>query len=218
MTGVAFTAAAQAQLSGSVGLESDYRYRGVSLSASRPTPRAALNYDAPERWYAGASAARAALTSSDANTQVSAYAGWTTTPSDGQSLELGLAASHFAGVSGYDFAEAYGGVLADRWSARVCYSPNYYGRRIQTAYMELNAYPPIDGRMRLFAHIGALVPLAGAAGSASRTRLDVSVGAGLALGAWDFHVAAVAATPDGPYPAIYSGRRAALVVGASVSF
>jgi len=218
VTSAALAAATQAQVSGSVGLDSDYRYRGVSLSGSRPSPSVTVNYDAPERWYAGASATRVALTPSETQVQWSGYAGWTTPPIDGRSLEIGLDGSHFASVSGYDFAEAYAGVLADRWSVRLYYAPNYYGRRTQVAYMELNAYPAIDRKVRLFAHVGALVPLAGAADDAAKTRLDASVGAGLALGRWDLHVAAVAATPLGPYPAIYSGRRAALVVGASASF
>jgi len=35
---------------------------------------------------------------------------------------------------------------------------------------------------------------------------------------WDLHVAAVAATHGGPYPAVYSGRNATVVVGLSLSF
>jgi uncharacterized protein (TIGR02001 family) len=209
---------ARAQVSGSVGLDSDYRYRGVSLSRSEPSARATVNYDAPERWYAGALATRAALTPSDAYTQLSGYAGWTTPPVDGRSLEIGLDGSHFPGVAGYDFGEAYAGVVADRWSARVYYSPNYYGRRTQIAYLESNAYPPIDRQLRVFAHVGALIPLAGASGDAAKTRFDASVGAGIALGQWDVHLAAVGATSGGPYPAVYSGRRATLVIGAAVSF
>jgi uncharacterized protein (TIGR02001 family) len=218
VTSAALSAATQAQLGGSVGVDSDYRYRGVSLNASRPSPRLAISYDAPERWYAGASATRVALTRVNTQVQWSGYAGLTLPSSDDRNFEIGLQGSHFSGVSGYDFAEAYAGVLAEHWSARLYYAPKYYGRRTQAAYLELNAYPPIDRQARLFAHVGALVPLGGAADDAAKTRLDASVGAGLVLGRWDLHVAAVAATARGPYPAIYSGRRAALVVGASASF
>jgi uncharacterized protein (TIGR02001 family) len=217
VAGAALSAATHAQLGGSVGLDSDYRYRGVSLNASRPSPRLSMSYDAPERWYAGAAASRVALTRTGTQVQWSGYAGRTVPWIDDRHLEIGLQGSHFGGVSGYDFAEAYAGVLSDRWSARLYYAPNYYGRRTQVAYLEVNAFPPIDRQARLFAHVGALVPLAGAA-DAAKTRFDASIGAGLALGRWDLHVAAVAATPFGPYPAVYSSRRAALVVGASASF
>jgi uncharacterized protein (TIGR02001 family) len=211
-------ASARAQVSGSLGIDSDYRYRGVSLSRSEPSVRATVNYDAPERWYAGALATRAALTPSDTYTQLSGYAGWTTARAEGRSFEIGVDGSHFAGASHYDFGEAYVGVLADRWSARLSYSPDYYGQSARVAYLESNLYPPLDRNMRLFAHLGALVPLAGASGDAAKTRFDASVGAGVALGQWDLHIAATGATPSGPYPAVYSGRRAALVIGAAISF
>lgn len=208
----------RAQVSGSVGLDSDYRYRGVSLSRSEPSVRAAVNYDAPERWYAGALATRAALTPSDTYTQLSGYAGWTTARADGRSFEIGVDGSHFAGASHYDFGEAYVGVLADRWSARLSWSPNYYGQQTDVAYLESNFYPPLDRNVRLFAHLGALVPLGSVSGDAAKTRFDASVGAGVALGQWDLHIAATGATPGGPYPAVYSGRRATLVIGVAISF
>jgi len=70
----------------------------------------------------------------------------------------------------------------------------------------------------VFAHVGALAPLRSAAGDAGKTRADVSVGAGIVIGGWDLHVAGVAATRGGPYPAVYNGRHATVVVGASLSF
>ena len=51
----ALAGAAHAQLGGSVAVDTDDRYRGVSLGDSQPGLRLTLNYDAPERWYAGAS-------------------------------------------------------------------------------------------------------------------------------------------------------------------
>ena len=61
-------------------------------------------------------------------------------------------------------------------------------------------------------------PLQSAAGDAGKTRGDASVGAGIVVRGWDLHVAAVAATHGGPYPAVYSGRNATVVVGLSLSF
>ena len=45
----------------------------------------------------------------------------------------------------------------ERWSARLYWSPSYYGRKVQTAYVELDAHVPVAGRGRLFGHLGALV-------------------------------------------------------------
>jgi uncharacterized protein (TIGR02001 family) len=43
---------AQAQLSGSAGVASNYMYRGISLSDDKPVARAALNYDDASGWFA----------------------------------------------------------------------------------------------------------------------------------------------------------------------
>jgi uncharacterized protein (TIGR02001 family) len=218
LPGCVLAVATHAQLSTTVGVESDYRYRGVSLSNSEPSPRVTLNYDAPERWYAGASAVRAAIVAGAKSTQLLGYAGWVSSAVDGRSFEVGIDGSHFTGVSGYDFAEAYVGLLASRWSARAYYAPNYYGRRIGAAYLELNAHASVSEQVRVFAHLGALAPVHGGGGDAGKARGDISLGGGYVSGGWDLHLAAVAATASGPYPAVYAGRRGALVAGVSFSF
>ena len=210
--------AAHAQLSTTIGVDSDYRYRGVSLSNSNPSPRLTLNFDGAERWYVGASATRAALTAQETYAQLTAYAGWLAATIDGASVELGAVGSHFAGSAGYDFVEGYVGLLARDWSARLYLSPDYYGRNVATASVELNVHVPLDDRARVFAHVGALVPLRSAPGDAGKARGDVSIGAGVVLGGWDLHVASVAATRGGPYPAVYNGRHATVVVGVALSF
>ena len=209
---------AHAQVSTTVGVESDYRYRGVSLSNSKPSPRLTLNYDASDRWYAGASATRAAIAASATSTQLIGYAGWVSDAIAGHSVEIGIDGSHFAGVSGYDFAEVYVGLLASRWHARAYYAPNYYGRRAGVGYLELNAHAPVSEQVRVFAHLGALAPWQRTTGDGGKARGDISVGAGYVSNGWDLHLAAVAATRGGPYPAVYAGRRAAVVAGASFSF
>jgi len=218
VAGLAVAAPVRAQLGATISADSDYRYRGVSLSDSKPSLRLTVNYDAVERWYAGASLTRATLTGSDRYTQLLGYGGWSTPAFAGTSFELGLDGSHFAGISGYDFAEAYAGLLGERWSARLYFAPNYYGRHVQTAYAEFNTYLALDERSRLFAHFGVLHPLRGAVGEADRTRGDVSLGAAFVLRAWELRLAWVAATRGGPYPAVYDGRPSALVAGVSFAF
>jgi hypothetical protein len=211
-------AVAHAQWGGTVSAESDDRYRGVSLSGSRPSARLTANYDSPDRWYAGASLARAARSSNGSYTQGTGYGGWLTPPISGRSFEFGVTASHFAGMSRDDFAEAYVGVLSEGWSSRFYYAPKYYGARVQVAYLELDSRLPLANRARLFAHLGALFPLQGASGDADVRRYDAKVGWGIVVGPWDLHVAATTVTRRGPYPAMYVGRRTALAAGASFAF
>ena len=209
--------AAHAQWGATVAVESDLRYRGVSLSDEKPGARLTLNYDGGQRWYAGASLNRATLPFLDAYLQTTGYAGALTAPVDGRRFEAGVVATHFDGLSGYDYGEVYAGMLAERWSARVFASPNYYGRHLRTAYAELDAATPLGTQARAFAHLGALVPSGGGEGAARRTRFDLSIGAAWVVGNWDLHLAAFTVSPEGPYPTAGASRRSTLVLGASFS-
>jgi uncharacterized protein (TIGR02001 family) len=212
-------AASQAQIGATIGADTDYRYRGVSLSGSEPSARIAVTYDDPGRWYAGASAISAKVGSTnDGDVHLLGYAGWTTPIDAGHHLELGIDASHFAGASGYDFVEGYAGLLGERWSTRLYFAPDYYGQHVRILYAELDAHVAIKETSRLFAHVGVLLPLAGAHGDADKARGDITLGAGAALGNWDLHVAWVGATRGGPYPAVYTGRSSAVVAGVSLFF
>jgi uncharacterized protein (TIGR02001 family) len=216
--GLALSLAAQAQFGASVAADSDYRVRGVTLTDGGPTLRATLNYDAPGGWYIGAMATRVELAPGDRYEQVMPYAGIVVPFGEQRRVEFGATISHFTGDAGYDYAEAYAGLLADRWSARLYCSPNYFGRHLATAYAELNGHAVLAPHVRLFAHVGVLSPLGRAAGDANKARFDLRVGTGLSVGDLDLQIAWVAATQGGPYPAIRGGRRTAWVAGASFSF
>lgn len=222
VAGLSLSTGALAQLGASVAVDSDYRFRGVSLSESKPSLRLSLNYDAPDGWYAGASATRVELAQGDRYAQLLGYAGWVTPPVDGGRFEFGATYSHFTGDSTYDYAEAYAGLLAERWSARLYYAPDYFGRHVRTAYAEFNAHLLLNEHARLFGHVGVLAPLGRADrdgdGGARKARLDLRAGAALVLRDWELQFAWVAAARGGPYPAVYGGRRDAWVLGVSYSY
>jgi uncharacterized protein (TIGR02001 family) len=209
---------AQAQWSATVAADSDYRFRGVSLSESGPTLRVAVNYDAPNACYAGGSATRVELAHGDRYAQLLGYGGCVIAAIDGRHVEVGATYSHFTGDSSYDFAEAYVGVLAERWSARVHFAPDYFGRRVSTVYAELDTHLLLDADFRLFGHVGAVARIAGRDEAASRTRIDVRLGAGWVLRDLDLQIAWVAASRGGPFPAVYGSRRSDWVARASYSF
>ena len=210
--------AAQAQLGASLAVDSDYRFRGVSLSESGPSLRASFNYDAPNGCYGGASATRVELARGDRYAQLLGYAGCVVTAGLGKHLEAGATFSHFTGDSSYDFGEGYVGVLAERWSARIHFAPDYFGRRVSTAYGEFDIHTLLDENFRLFGHAGAILRTGGSGGGASRTRADVRLGAGWSGHGLDVQIAWLAASRGGPYPAVYDKRRGAWVAGASYSF
>lgn len=209
---------ARAQLSGSIAVDSDYRVRGVSLSDSKPTLRAALNYDAAGGGYMGMAVARVESVYGDRYAQATPYAGYALRVAPQQSLEFGVTYSHFAGESVNDYAEAYIGLLAEQWNARVFYAPNYFGGAVRTLYAEFNVHTMLTPVARLFAHAGVLARIGGTAASASQTRTDLRVGAGFSLGDMDLQFAWSGGTRGGPERTAYRGRRSAFVTSASFAF
>jgi uncharacterized protein (TIGR02001 family) len=215
-----FGGTAQAQLGATLSVESDYRFRGVSLSDSKPAWRLTLNHDFVSGAYAGASATRVELARDDHYSQLVGYAGYVMRLSSGHSIEFGASVSHFTGDTRYDYLEAYAGLIAERWGLRVHYAPDYFGRGVRVAYVDANAQWPLTDYARLFGHAGALVPLGGRSFGADdrRTRGDVRLGLGMTAGSLDVQLAWVGATRGGPYPAVYTGRRSTWQLSALLSF
>jgi uncharacterized protein (TIGR02001 family) len=212
---------ASAQFSATISADSDYRFRGVALSGSRPTVRFTGNFDTASGWYAGASATRAQIAQGERYAQLVGYGGYATRASDGRSWDFGATYSHFLGEAAYDYGELYTGLVSERWSLRLNYSPDYYGRNVQTAYLDASGHVPLDNFLRLVAHVGLLAPLTGrerAGPESSRTRADFRAGAGWAMGNADLQIAWTTTTRGGPFPAPAAGRRSGWLFSASYSF
>jgi len=212
---VALAASARAQVSGSVSVESDHRFRGVSLSDGKPDVRLSLAVDAPSGWYGGASATGVEFERGSRQLELLGYAGHVWRVGAGLHWELGVTAAHFSGRTNYDYQEVFAGLLAERWSARVYYSPDYYSAGIPTVYAELNGGLPLQASLRAFGHVGALSRLRG---SAQRTRVDLRAGLALARDAWELQLAWHGIDRDGSTPSVYEPPRTGWVLAASYSF
>jgi uncharacterized protein (TIGR02001 family) len=213
--GTLFAASACAQFSGSIAVESDQRFRGVSLSDGKPDLRLSLAYDVPNGWYGGASATGVEFEREPSQLELLVYAGHVWRAGAGANWELGVTAAHFSGGTRYDYQEVFAGLLAERWSARVYYSPDYYSAGIPTVYAELNGGVPLRANLRAFGHVGALSRLRG---GAQRTRIDLRAGLALARDAWELQLAWHGIARDGSYPSAYERQRTGWVLGAIYSF
>jgi uncharacterized protein (TIGR02001 family) len=213
--------AAQAQWSGSLGVDSDYRFRGVPLGGSKPTVRASANYDAPGGWYGGASVTQARIVTGDRYTQLLGYAG-RVRPLGAGALDLGLTGWSFIAEHRYDFAEAYAALLFDPVSLRVNYSPRYFGWNVQTAYLDASAQLPLPNGLRLLSHAGWLVPLTHLElpffPDANRTRTDVRAGIGWALRDLDLSLSWAKVTRGGPPPVTAPARSSGWALAATWYF
>lgn len=214
---------AAAQWSGSVGADSEYRFRGISLSGTNPALRAAANYDAPGGWYGGASVTQAEVDQpGDRYAQLLAYGGHVM-PFGSATLDLGLSGSVFLGEHRYDFVEASAGLLFASGSIRASFSPSYFGWHMSTLYLDASGHIPLPHSARLFGHVGVLAPLSGARlpfpfAEANRARADVRAGLGWTVRDFDFTLSWNAATRGGPPPTSPELRQGRWVVGATWFF
>ena len=96
-------------------------------------------------------------------------------------------------------------------SARLYYSPDYFGTGAQTLYVDLDGAVRPARHWRLFGHVGALSPLGGEARfGGHRAYVDVRAGVAFAFRGCELRLAWTAIDPKPYYPSWYSpeeGRR-----------
>src|SRR4030095_13495945 len=93
-------------MSGSVSAVSNYRYRGVSLSHNDPAAQAAIVYDDPLGWYAGAFASTVRIGYPTARgKQGIFFAGYAHAMPFGATFEAGVVYSGFTGPTSYAYPE-----------------------------------------------------------------------------------------------------------------
>ncbi len=219
-------APARAQLSLSAALESDYRFRGLSLSNGRPSLGLSVAYDHPSGAYAGASVIGQDTAHDGARLLgYMEYAGYAFhTGSGGPTFDVGADNENFSQYSGKAYAysgkpqdlhysEVYGGVSWRGFSSHLYYSPDYFKAGASTLYADIDGVWRPNDDWRLFAHAGALSPLAGGGG---RERYDLRFGVARAFRNSEAHVAWSGYFP-GPSTSTVS-TRPGVVVGLSVFF
>lgn len=145
---------AQAQVSGSLGVVSDYRYRGYSLSEGDPALQGSIAWDATSAAMDGAYAGLFASTTRDddgAGTEWVPYAGIARRDTAGRSWDVGVRYAYFGNA--YDYLEAHVGVAFRHVAVRLHFAPDYYGA-VPNAYLEADASVPFGERVRLLLHGG----------------------------------------------------------------
>lgn len=91
-----------------------------------------------------------------AGVQALGYTGYAQRLPNGISWDAGASFSAFSSPSGYDFADFHVGLAHIDWSARLSYSPRYFGRSYSATYAELNVTPGSERALVPLLHIGLL--------------------------------------------------------------
>jgi uncharacterized protein (TIGR02001 family) len=210
---------ARAQVSAALGLQSDYRYRGISLSSGRPSATLDLSFDHKSGFYAGGSAIVTNQADGLKSLGFIEYLGYATPRFGGVSWDLGVNNQDLAYYYGdrrvpLRYSEVYVGVAGDSLSAHLHYSPNYLRPGYGALYAEVDgSFKPAEN-WRLFGHIGTTVPVGETEGR--HERWDARAGVARQLGPFEFQASVVATTPNPP--GLTPQGRTTLVVGASWFF
>lgn len=212
--------AADAQFSGAVSADSDYRLRGVSLSDRQPVASLSFAYDHPSGAYAGAAmVARDPLNDGGRLLGHMEYVGYAVRGRGGYDWDVGVNNQDFAPYGPQRFhlrySEVYVGVSRGDLSAHLYYSPNYLRSWGTTAYLDLNAVLRPAANWRVTGHAGALVPM-GRGDAPVSTRYDLRLGVARDIEAGEIRANLTTAFPT---PHLLSSRAGpAVVLGASVFF
>ncbi|HEX4597762.1 MAG TPA: TorF family putative porin [Burkholderiaceae bacterium] len=154
---------ASAQVSGTASVVSDYRYRGVALSQGDPAAQLDVGYDFSGGLYAGAFASNAKFYShAPDQAQLTGYGGYAWRLERGWSVDAGASFTDFTSDADYRFVEVHTGIATESVSARLYYSPNYFGGSIHTVYAELNGSYRLFDQFKLIGHAGLLKAFSGA--------------------------------------------------------
>jgi uncharacterized protein (TIGR02001 family) len=170
---------AAAQTSGNLTLVSEYAVRGISLGDGDPALQLRLDHDAPGGWYAGGFLSPVVLAVPDEHrrqAELIVYGGRAGRLPSGMTWDAGVSRFAFSRGHEYDYAEFHAGLALDRASVRLFLSPAYYGRD-RSAYLDLNAFHPLDERVRLTFHAGLLHSFGD-----THDRADLRVGLAATLG------------------------------------
>lgn len=215
-------APAHAQLAASIGVESDYRFRGVSLTGRRPAATLQIAYDDPSGIYANAVGIGAIGRDEPRFVGVLANVGYARRIGPELYLDGGVVRSEYRASYGdrrsRNYTEAYVGLGFDRFTARLSYSPDYFHPDADTLYGEVEAALQPAPEWRLNAHAGALVYLRSPYYVRHSAYYDWRVGASRRLGNFEVHAALSGGGPGKDYYGEYPRSRTALTAGASWSF
>jgi uncharacterized protein (TIGR02001 family) len=210
-------------LGGTVSVQSDARFRGVSYSDEKPNAQATLTFDGSggtAGWYGGALITRVHFGPQRQNTMLQGYAGRVFGLSAGLDAEAGVQLNHFKGVTRYNYGEAYVGLLAERWNARLYASNDYYGTQQRSLYAELNVNWPLallGPSVQAFAHAG-VIDARGGAYAPHSSRADWRTGVAWRYGAAELQLAWVGVGSGGPYTWTSDEHRRTWVLGLSAAF
>ena len=214
---------AHAQLAASVSVESDYRFRGYSLSDRNPAAVAQLGYDDPSGFYVNAAAIGVLGDGGDAYfLGAQGNIGYTKRLTERLSIDGGVVHSEYdpivPGRRNWRYTDIYVGLGTDRFTGRISYSPHYFISDLSTLYAEAEATFEPAPKWSLTGHFGTLFYLTSPDFVRHKTFYDWRVGAARSFGNFNVHAALWGGGPGEDYYGSQPRNKTVFTVGATFTF
>jgi uncharacterized protein (TIGR02001 family) len=222
---VAAAGAAHAQIAVSAAVESDYRFRGSSLTDSRPAGSLNFAYDHASGFYAGATALVAATRHEGLESLgFIEYAGVVKRVMPEVAVDVGVTnydLKRYAGARTveFDYVEAYAGLVTRNATLRGAFSPNYLRPGAHTLYLDFSGAVHPWEKWRLFGHAGLFAPANGEARRLGfRRRYDLRAGIAREFDKAQLSLAWTTMWPRFGRPGAPGPKQSAVVASASYYF
>lgn len=152
--GLSFAAvAAQAEITGTVGVYSDYNWRGISQTSQDPALQGSVDYAHDSGFYAGVWASNVDFGDCcDENVETDLYLGFR----GGETVTWDVGGIYYLypGADDLDFWEIYAGVGYEWISAKLSWSNDFGNYDESAIYLEANASYDLPANFGLNAHVG----------------------------------------------------------------
>jgi uncharacterized protein (TIGR02001 family) len=151
--------AANAGVTSTWTLASDYDFRGITQTAQDPAVQASLDYAHDSGWYVGAWASNVDFGDSvDVNYELDVYTGFTKTLENGLGYDVGLVYYTYPDESDFNYFEAYGSLSYGMFKGKLWYSPDFGGDATSgntpAYYVEGNVTVPLPNNFSVLGHVG----------------------------------------------------------------
>ena len=178
---------AQAQVSGSVTLATDYRIRGISLTDGRGVAVASLAYDGQSGVYAGGSVVAHDPAYRDLGLLGwQAYGGVAGRFANGTGWDVGVSRvdmePYFDRRYSLEYTQVHVGLSQGDISGRLSVASGYPRKDVETLYAELNGALRPSDTWRITGHVGLQSRLTERRAGEDDERLDVTVGVARTFG------------------------------------
>ena len=196
-------AAANAEVSSTWTLTSDYDFRGASQSASDPAIQGSLDYANDSGWYIGAWGSNVDFGDEvGIDYEIDLYTGFSGGAEDGLGWDVGLVYYGYPDDSDANYPEIYGKLSYGVFSGALFYSNDYVGSSQSAIYASGDVSVPMPRNFSLNAHAGYSFGdfWDGVDGEPSSDYIDWSVGVGYTLGNFELSLKYVDTTlEDGDF-------------------